>query len=149
MKLGLRGRQAVRSFCPAQPVDFRQEKTEMVYSENALSAQFHLRALETWGGKILTIFKVRSCFLQPTICFNEFFLLRSVCFTVFLSSHALPSPLYSQVLINVQHWLFYFPLAMHLPCYIRSLIPPLIYQKQREKNRENLFCWKAIHLSQF
>lgn len=60
---GFRGRQAVRSFCPAQPVDFRQEKTEMVYSENAISAQFHLRALETWGGKIRTFFKVRSCFL--------------------------------------------------------------------------------------
>lgn len=40
-----------------------EEKTEMVYSENALSAQFRLRALEIQGGKIQTIFKVRSCFL--------------------------------------------------------------------------------------
>lgn len=52
------GRWAVSSIRPAQPVDFRQDKTEMVYSENALSAQFHQRALETPGVKILTVFKV-------------------------------------------------------------------------------------------
>lgn len=58
MKLSSGGRWAVSSFCPAQPVDFRQDKTEMVYSENALSSQFHLGALEIQGAKIQTIFKV-------------------------------------------------------------------------------------------
>lgn len=33
MQLSSGGRWAVSSFCPAQPVDFRQDKTETVYSE--------------------------------------------------------------------------------------------------------------------
>lgn len=58
MKPSSGGSWAVGSFCPAQPVGFRQDKSEMVYSEIALSAQFQLRALETQGVKTPTIFKV-------------------------------------------------------------------------------------------
>ena len=143
---------AVRSFCPAQPVDFRQEKTEMVYSENALSAQFHPQSpgdsrregdfgpFSRWGVAFCSpLFVLMSVFFPP----------RSVRFTVFLSSHALPSTLYRQLLINSQRWLSYFPLALHLPHNVLSLILPPIYPKQRKKNGKNLFCWKAIHLSQF
>lgn len=58
MKARSGGSWAVGSFRLAQPVDFRQDKTETVYSENALSAPFQRRALETLGAKILTVFKV-------------------------------------------------------------------------------------------
>lgn len=50
--------------------------TETVYCENALSAPFQRRALETLGARILLI--LFSRFLKATICFNEhFFLLHS------------------------------------------------------------------------
>lgn len=130
---GLGGRQAVRSFCPSQPVDFRQEKTEMVYSEDALSARFLLRALETLGNRERRPFSrcgLSLCFLWPTIYFNEhFFLLCSVCFTVLLSSHALLSPLYRQLLINSQYWLSYILLALHLTRGVLSLIRPVHLSK--------------------
>lgn len=52
------GSWAVGSFRLALPVDFRQDKAETVYSEKALSALFHRRALGTLGVKILIVFKV-------------------------------------------------------------------------------------------
>lgn len=137
MEAGLGGRRAVRSFCPSQPVDFRQEKTEMVYSEDALSARFHPRALETLGNRQRRPFSrcgLSLCFLWPAIYFNEhFFLLCSVCFTVLLSSHALLSPLYRQLLINSQYWLSYILLALHLTRGVLSLIRPVHLSKTEGK----------------
>lgn len=139
MEAGLGGRQAVRSFCPSQPVDFRQEKTEMVYSEDALSARFLLRALETLGNRERRPFSrcgLSLCFLWPTIYFNEhFFLLCSECFTVLLSSHALLPPLYRQLLINSQYWLSYILLALHLTRGVLSLIRPVHLEGKKEKKQ--------------
>lgn len=77
-----------------------QTKTEMVYLVNAPSVQFHLSALET------------ECKFWP---FQGFYgllfvlmgilLLCSICFAVLLSSYALVSLLYRQLLINSQQWL--------------------------------------------
>lgn len=98
MEAGLGERQAVRSFCPSQPVDFRQEKTEMVYSEDALSARFHPRALETLGNRQHRPFSrcgLSLCFLWPTIYFNEHFSSSALCVSLYSSPAMLYFPLYT------------------------------------------------------